>query len=106
MARPVNSSDVMDRFKDGWDTYDMAQSFGLPESAVYHLLARARKNDPDKIGAAIAAKCKQIMADKWKRSGLPIPEIYRVEEPCAVVRVNTGKKTENRGAVQTDPVGR
>jgi len=95
MIRLPTSFEILKDFKQGWDTYDLSKNFGVPESVIYHLLARARKNDPDKNSAAIAAKCKQIMADKRKGAGLPIPEIYRVEEPCSVVRINTGKKTNN-----------
>jgi len=95
MIRLPTSFEILKDFKQGWDTYDISKNFSVPESVIYHLLAKARKNDPDKNGAAIAAQCKQIMADKRKRAGLPILKIYRVEESCSVVRVNTGKKTKN-----------
>lgn len=86
------STDVLETFRGGMDTYDMSLFFGVPEFMIYHLLWKAKRNDPHTNRLALTSQCKQIMEDKRERAGLSVPQVHGMEESSLVVRVNTGKK--------------
>ena len=101
----VTPVQVLNSFRSGKSTADMAKELLVPESSIYKLLVIAREaqrlfHDPADPSPATLHESTVAQYQRWHR--LSFPEVHGVEDASDLADSSTSKRQKNYRPVQTD----
>jgi hypothetical protein len=104
----VTPMQVMEAFRSGKSTADIARDLLVPEASIYRLFVIAREaqrlfHDPDNPITPALDESAVAQYERWRR--LSFPEVHGVEDASNLADSSAGERQKDYRPVQTDDAG-